>query len=86
MMKSKSEFIQLVSKFDQVMVYKNYHFKDNNTFQINYLIETLIVPYDVYSLKKIIFEKQHRGIIQYIIDYKCNTSKITCIVMIHFRK
>lgn len=73
MMKSKSEFIQLVSKFDQVMVYKNYHFKDNNTFQINYLIETLIVPYDVYSLKKIILYA-----IEYELEYVIigNGSKI----------
>lgn len=53
-MANKQEFLKKIKNEKNILIYKDYFFKELNTFKINYLIETLIIPKSVYALKKVI--------------------------------
>ena len=53
-MANKYEFLKKLKQEKNVLIYKDYFFKEANSFKINYLIETLIIPKSVYALKKVI--------------------------------
>lgn len=53
-MTNKQEFLKKIKNEKNILIYKDYFFKELNTFKINYLIETLIIPKSVYALKKVI--------------------------------
>ena len=50
----KNNFFKALNEISNIKFYQNYNFKNDNSLKIDTIISLLIIPNDIYSLKKVI--------------------------------